>query len=890
MEFSRQRGLSVDGRCKAFAESADGTGWGEGAGLVVLERLSDARANGHRVLAVVRGSAVNQDGASNGLTAPNGPSQQRVIRGALSNAGLTGADIDVVEGHGTGTKLGDPIEAQALLATYGREHSQDQPLWLGSLKSNIGHTMAAAGIGGVIKMVEALRRGVLPPTLHVDEPTSHVDWGPGGVRLLTELREWPSRGRPRRAGVSSFGISGTNAHVILEQAPGVEQVSGAGSSGSLSSEPVVDVAAGPVGWVLSARTEEALRSYAGRIAAAVDSGVSVVDVAATLAARSVFEHRGAVVGATRDQLLAGLSCLADGVSAEDVVTGTAGAGNTVLVFPGQGSQWDAMARDLYVTAPVFRARLDECAHALSVYVDWDLLEVLLTDGGAALLTRVDVVQPALFAVMVSLAALWQSQGLRPAAVLGHSQGEIAAACVAGALSLEDAARVVALRSRAIRALAGQGGMVSVALSVGQVRPRLQRWEGDIGIAAINGPSSTVVSGSAHALDQLEAAFEAEGVRTWRIPVDYASHSRHVDQIRDEVLDLLAPIRPQHSDVDFYSTVTGQRVDTTELNADYWFRNLRSTVEFEVATRLLLADGFDVFIECSPHPVLVPGVQETIDSADRSARSIGTLRRDKGDLSCFLRSAGDAFTAGATTHCVPAHQRGGRHVTLPTYPFQRARYWLGPDAGRRDVGAVGLTAAGHPLLGAVTEGATSMVFSGRISLATHRWLADHEVADTIVLPGAAFVELAVHAADRVGCGSIRELTVQTPLVLPEYGAIRLRVEVGEATAGDGARSIRIDARPDTSADTSWTCHATGVLDVDTPVPDWDLTAWPPAGAQPVDISYDTLATYGYHYGATFQGLRQMWRHNDHIYAEIDLPTDPDTYNIHPALLDATLHAA
>ena len=542
--------------------------------------------------------------------------------------------------------------------------------------------------------------------------------------------------------------------------------------------------------MVSARSEEALRAHAGRVAAAA-AGLPVADVAATLAGRTAFEHRGAVAGASREQLVAGLLSLAEGAPAEGAVAGAAGAGKTVLVFPGQGSQWDAMARELYAAAPPFRARLEECARALSAHADWDLLEVLLTDDGAPLLARVDVVQPALFAVMVSLAALWESHGLKPDAVVGHSQGEIAAACVAGALSLPDAARVVALRSQAIRVLAGRGGMVSVALPAGQVRPRLARWGGDIGVAAVNGPASAVVSGSAGALDELQAAFEADGVRTWRIPVDYASHSRHVDEVRDRVLDLLAPVRPRAGRVRFYSTVTARQAGAAELGAEYWFRNLRGTVEFEATVRLLLADGYGTFIECSPHPVLAAGVQEAIDSAGAPARGIATLRRDHGDLAAFLRSAGEAFTAGAIARWNPGP---GGHATLPAYPFQRARYWLGPGAAGRDLGAAGLAEAGHPLLGAVTEGAASVVFTGRISLATHPWLAGHEVAGTVVLPGAAFVELAVHAADRAGCGGIRELTVQAPLVLPEHGAVRLRVEAGEPAA-DGARPVRVDARPD-----------------------------------------------------------------------------------------------
>ncbi|WP_190215938.1 type I polyketide synthase, partial [Kitasatospora indigofera] len=434
-EFSRQRGLAPDGRVKAFAEAADGTAWGEGSGLVLLERLSDARRNGHRVLAVVRGSAVNQDGTSNGLGAPNGPSQERVIRQALANAGLSTADVDAVEAHGTGTTLGDPIEAQALLATYGQGRAE--PLWLGSVKSNIGHTQAAAGVAGVIKMVMAMRHGQLPPTLHVDAPTSHVDWESGNIRLLTEARPWPDNGRLRRAGISAFGISGTNAHVVIEAA---------------AEEPVgvpAGAAGGVVPWVLSARSEVALQEQARRLGAftAVRPEVSPAAVGGALAARTVFDHRAVLSG------VEALEALAEGRSVPGLVTGTVRpVGRSVFVFPGQGAQWVGMGRELYAAYPVFREAMDECAQALAPYTDWSLVDVL--DG--APLERVDVVQPALFAVMVSLAALWRSFGVEPDAVVGHSQGEIAAAYVAGALSLKDAAKVVALRSKALAVLADQG--------------------------------------------------------------------------------------------------------------------------------------------------------------------------------------------------------------------------------------------------------------------------------------------------------------------------------------------------------------------------------------------------------------------------------------------------
>ncbi|WP_030843859.1 type I polyketide synthase [Streptomyces hygroscopicus] len=589
VEFSRQGGLAPDGRCKAFGAGADGTGWAEGVGLLLLERLSDARRNGHPVLAVIRGSAINQDGASNGLTAPNGPSQRRVIRQALKNAGLTPADVDAVEAHGTGTSLGDPIEAQALLATYGKERPENKPLWLGSLKSNIGHSQAAAGVGGVIKMVMAMRHGVLPKTLHADEPSPQVDWSAGDIRLLTESTPWPETEQPRRAGVSSFGISGTNAHAILEQAPEVE-------AEEEVAEP--EVAGGPVAWVVSGRSAEGLRAQAGRLREYVAERpeLSVADVAFSLVtSRSVFEHRGVVTGADRAELLERLGALAGDEVVSGVTRGVADVrGRSVFVFPGQGAQWVGMAVGLLESSPVF-------AEAIAV----------------------------------------------------------------------------ALRSQAIAAgLAGRGGMVSVGLPVDQVRERIAAWDGAISVAAVNGPGSVVVSGDPKALDELVAELEGEEVRVRRVPVDYASHSAHVEEIREELLRVLADIAPGSSQVPFYSTVSGELIDTAGLDAEYWYRNLRQTVELEATTRTLLADGHTVFIEVSPHPVLTLPVQQTVEAAEAQAVVVGTLRRDEGGLERFLTSAAEVFVRGtkvAWSTTLEGH--GARRVELPTYAFQRERYWL-----------------------------------------------------------------------------------------------------------------------------------------------------------------------------------------------------------------------
>ncbi|QQK50208.1 type I polyketide synthase [Mycobacterium avium subsp. paratuberculosis] len=887
VEFSRHRGLAPDGRCKAYAGAADGVGWSEGGAMLVVERLSDARRLGHPVLAVVRGSAVNQDGASNGLTAPNGPSQQRVVRAALANAGLSAAEVDVVEGHGTGTTLGDPIEAQALLATYGQDRGQ--PLWLGSIKSNMGHTQAAAGVAGVIKMVLAMRHELLPATLHVDEPSPHVDWSAGAVSLLTEAQPWPGE-RPRRAGVSSFGISGTNAHVIIEAVPAAEPAH-------------ADAPALPVlPWVVSAKSAAALRAQAARLAEYVRAHgeLDIADVGWTLAGRATFEHRAVVVGGDRDRLLAGLDELSTDDPAASIIRGVATpAGKTVFVFPGQGSQWLGMATELLDTAPVFAQHIQACEEAFAEFVDWSLIDALRGAPGAAGMDRVDVVQPALFAVMVSLAELWKSVGVSPDAVIGHSQGEIAAAYVAGALSLRDAARVVTLRSKLLRSLAGPGGMLSIACSTERARELLAPYGNRVSIAAVNGRSSVVVSGEGAALDELAAFCADLALRTRRIDVDYASHSVEVEAIREDLAQALTGIEPRSSRIAFFSTVTGNRLDTAGLDADYWYRNIRQTVQFDQAVRSAAEHGYRTFIESSPHPALVAGIEDTVNDSlpgDTEAIVIPTLGRDDGGLERFLTSAATAFVAGVNVAWRGVLDGAG-FVELPTYAFDRRRFWLSGEGAAADASGLGLGTSEHPLLSAVVELPASggVVLTGRLSPSLQGWLTDHAVSGTVVFPGAGFVELAIRAGDEVGCSTVEELTLQAPLMLPAkdsgIGSVAVQVVVGEADES-GRRDVSIFSRPD--SDSPWVCHAQGTLSTGSIEPGADLSAWPPAGATKVDIAdgYQRLAARGYGYGPAFQGLTAAWVRGDEVFAEVRLPDAAGGvtgFGVHPALLDAAMHA-
>ncbi|MEV0705457.1 SDR family NAD(P)-dependent oxidoreductase [Saccharopolyspora sp. NPDC050389] len=836
IEFSRQRGLARDGRCKAFSAAADGTSWSEGVGVVVLERLSDAERNGHRVLAVLRGSAVNQDGASNGLTAPNGPSQERVIHQALANAGLTPADVDTVEAHGTGTSLGDPIEAQALLATYGRHHTVERPLWLGSLKSNIGHSQAAAGVAGVIKMVQALHHDELPATLHAEEPSPHIDWSSGTLALLTEPQPWPENGRPRRAAVSSFGVSGTNAHVILERP----------AQAAEHTVPEVADTDGIVPWAISAKTPEALEAQAEQLHRRLleNPDWSPAEVAWSLATtRTAFEHRAAIFGSDRKELLAGLENLARAGEDPDTVRGIAVDEPAVaMLLSGQGSQRPGMGRGLYEAFPVFAEAWDEaCVHLDPLLgLDRPLTDIVF-HGQPAEVEQTLIAQPALFTLQIALFRLLEHHGISPDYLIGHSIGELTAAHLAGVFTLADAAVLLAARAQLMQNLPTHGVMAGIQASeheLTEAHPELLDPHSGVSIAAINTPQSTVISGDADRVRAIAEHWHQQGRTTRELHTSRAFHSPHCEPLLTELEQTARELTYHPPTIPIISTVTGTTTDNI-TTPDYWARQVRQPVRFAPAlTWLHQHHNVTHHLELGPDTTLT-----TLANTTHDTPSHATLKPDTDDTTSYVTALTHAHTTGLSPNWATLLPRG-RVLDLPTYPFQRRDFWASPQplSGRAE--DLGFEGTGHPLLNARIDVPQTgqAIFTGQVTQDTP-------------LSGTAALDMALHAASQLG-HVLDDFTVHTAQIAPHARTV---LQLAATPGDNGDLALTLHSRCEGG---DWTLHAAGRLRSDTSDAE--------GIAAPVDLQgfYDEIAD-GEAYQAGTAGLRAAWRYDGPTDVHLDV---------------------
>jgi acyl transferase domain-containing protein/acyl carrier protein len=899
--FSQASMLSPDGRCKAFDARANGFVRSDGVGLVLLKRLSQAQADGDPIYAVIRGGAVNNDGRSGGfLMTPSQRGQEAVMRDAYRNANVSPGQVHYIEAHGTGTSVGDPIEAGALGAVITEGRAKDRPCMIGSVKTNIGHTEAASGIAGLIKVALSLKHRAIPANLHLQEPNPKIPFDSYSLAVQREYGAWPVNSTAALAGISSFGINGTNAHLVLEEAPAFEAM----TDQTNASEAQL--------LTLSAQSHEALKAMAQSYRAYLmdeKTNDSLRDICYTASARRAHhEHSMALVAHSREELAEHLEAYLEGTARGGTSVGRRLPGDKrklVFVFPGQGAQWFGMGRELLQHEPVFRESLKRCEEAMSEFVEWSLLEQINLDEQASRLNEIEVIQPTLFAIQVSLVALWRAWGIEPDAVIGQSMGEVAAAHVAGALSLRDAARIICRRSRLLKSVSGQGGMAVVGLSFDQAQSALGGYESSLSIAVSSSPLSTVISGDHQALEQLIGKLEAQDIFARLVKVDIASHSPQMEPLREDLLQALEETKPQRASVPVYSTVEGRVSDGQEFDAGYWVRNLRKPVLFSSTVERLLEDGHDIFIEISPNPVVLSAIQQTLQHLNREALLLSSMQRDERERAVMLGSLGSLYTAGRELDWNRLYPLRGRSVQLPSYPWQRERFWIddhesnGQDKRRRRLASAG---SGHPLLG---EHLRSAVHSGtyfwesELSVELLPYLADHRVQGMIVLPAAAYVETALAAASVVfddGVHELEELTFKQPLFLTEEGTRKVQVVVSPRMAGTAFFQFFSLEGDIVGQPSAWTLHMTGIIrrtptSASTPMEDFSPEQIQARCLEVVKGAehYEAMQERGLYYGDSFQGVEQIWRRDGESLGRLSLApalqASTAGYSVHPALLDA-----